>query len=355
MSWDNFDEVLHQLDDLLAAEGLTWKHGERDRVAVDAGRKNFGKGSKCWYRLHTFAPRNSTRRIVVGAYGSWKTGKTFKVEWNREGLSQDALEAYRLQREQAREQAQREAEEAAAAAAMSAGELWGRAVREGHSAYMERKGVEPEACRFLAEKMVLGRRDPNDKPIYLPAGTLVLPLLRYDLPRDEALRGLQFIKPDGGKVYTEGFAKSGCSLRLGDVDEQAGIILVCEGYATGLSIRQATDRRVPVFVALDAYNLQWVVEIVRALYPLAHMLICADDDWKTKDHEGPNPGRLKAWRAARATEDCDMVWPVFEPSTRQAKDTDYNDLHVREGLDEVASQLGHVLEMIELRRGMRGV
>ena len=268
-------------------------------MAVDAGRKNFGKGGKCWYRLHTFAPRTSTRRFIVGAYGSWKSGETFKVDWDREGLSAEALEAYRVQQEQARERARLEAEEAAAYAAMTATELWTQAARAGTSTYLQRKQVEAEACRFLAERIVLGRRDPTDKPIYLPAGTLVVPLIRYDKPREDALRGLQFIKPDGGKVFTEGFAKAGCSVRLGEVDDSTAVILLCEGYATGLTIRMATGRRWPVFVALDAYNLAWVVEILRDVYPSTHLLVCADDDWKTKDHDGPNPGRRKAWKAAR--------------------------------------------------------
>jgi putative DNA primase/helicase len=351
MSWDNYAEVVQQLDALLTAEGRTWKTPtEKDSLRVDGRRHGFGKRGTCWYRLHTFAPRNSSRTIIVGAFGSWKSGKVFKVEWDRDSLSKESLEAYRHQQQQAREQARREAEEAAALAAMTAGELWGRAVRVGHSQYLERKGLEPEACRFLAEKMVLGRRDPNDKPIYLPAGTLVLPLIRYDLPREEALRGLQFIKPDGGKVFTEGFAKSGCAIRLGTVDDTTGVILVCEGYATGLSIRLATGRRWPVFVALDAYNLQWVVEILRALYPPAHLLICADDDWKTKDHDGANPGRRKAWKVAKTTPGCEIVWPVFDPARRQLKDTDFNDLHLRQGLPAVERQLVGVLSMIEERR-----
>lgn len=356
MSWDNEAEVVHQLDALLKVDGRTWKtDGERSSLKIDGRRHGFGKRGTCWYVLHTFAPRNSTRQFIVGAYGSWKSGATFKVEWDREGLTDEAREAYRLQQEQAREKARIEAQEAAAAAALTAGELWARAVREGRSAYLERKGLEPESCRFLAEKMVLARRDPNDKPIYLPAGSLVLPLLRYDLPREQAVRGLQFIKPDGGKVFTEGFAKSGCSVRLGNLDDgDTQIILVCEGYATGLSVRQATGQRWPVFVALDAYNLQWVVEILRGLYPPAHILICADDDWKTRDHEGPNPGRLKAWKVARSTPGCDIIWPVFNPATRQPKDTDFNDLHLREGIGRVEQQLLGVLALIEERMEHHG-
>jgi putative DNA primase/helicase len=128
-------------------------------------------------------------------------------------------------------------------------------------------------------------------------------------------------------------------------------VLVCEGYATGLSIRMALDRQVPLYVALDAYNLAYVVEIVRALHPRAHLLICADDDWKTKDHHGPNPGRRAAKAAAKATPQCDIVWPVFTEATRQAKDTDFNDLHLREGLQAVSKQLHAVMRAISMYVG----
>lgn len=351
MTWCNYDAVVHQLEQLLDDHGLKWKNEGERHLKIDAGRKNYGKGSKCWYRLYTFAPRNSTNRYVVGAYGCWKDGRTFKVEWDKEGLSEEAREAYRAQQAAARERERREAEESAALAAMSARDLWALAVAEGSSPYLERKGVEPESCRFLDKSLRLGRRDPQDKPISLPAGTLVLPLIRYDKPREEALRGLQFIKPDGFKVFTEGFAMAGCATRLGKVEDDTRVVLFCEGFATGLTIRKATGRRWPVYVALNTVNLGWVVELLRDLHPDQHFLLCADDDWKTKNHAGPNPGRTAARAVAKTTPRCDIVWPVFNAATRQDKDTDFNDLQLREGLQVVEQQLQGVLSMMQ--RGVR--
>jgi putative DNA primase/helicase len=116
----------------------------------------------------------------------------------------------------------------------------------------------------------------------------------------------------------------------------------------------ATGRRWPVYVALDAYNLGFVVEILRQVHPGVHLLVCADDDWLSEDHEGKNPGRRKAAKVAKATPGCEIVWPVFSARTRQPKDTDFNDLHLREGLQAVEVQLLRVLAAIEKGYGRRG-
>jgi putative DNA primase/helicase len=249
-----------------------------------------------------------------------------------------------MQREQreAAERSRQKKQEAAAEAALSAAELWKRAAKEGQSAYLERKGVIAEACRYLRD------------------GSIVIPLLRYDLPKGQALVALQRIYPgprwDSStgeelpqKSFTKGFAKTGAALRLGMIDESTWLVLVCEGYATALSIRMATDRQLPVYVALDAYNLGAVVEILRRMHPHAWLLICADDDWKSEDHHGPNPGRRAARDAARKTEACDIVWPIFNPRTREPKDTDFNDLHLREGLATVSKQLDSVMTAMQWR------
>jgi putative DNA primase/helicase len=201
--------------------------------------------------------------------------------------------------------------------------LWATASREGESAYLVRKAVQAEACR------------------YLPDGSIVIPLLRYDLPREQALQGVQQIWPDGAKRFTAGLAKKGTCVRLGHVVVGEPMLL-CEGYATGLTLRMAVDRRLPVFVALDAGNLLPVAELLRGLYPASKLLICADDDYRTDG----NPGREKAHKASRAVAHCQYLYPIFRPGNRGPKDTDFNDLHVREGLGIVRRQLRHVLPLL---------
>jgi putative DNA primase/helicase len=335
--YENYQSVLQQM----LAFGVQFKDGEQLQIPTPK-RKTCGVKGKYWYWLQEWQPRHpdGTRTgkvYIVGKFGTYKHGGSErKIEIDFTPPTEAEKRRWRQEREAAVARERQAKDEAAQLAALGAAELWHQASREGRSPYLERKGVQGEACRYLKD------------------GTVVIPLLRYDKPREEALRAVQTIKPDGFKLFTKGFAKTGCSVRLGEVDYGTRVVMVCEGYATGLSIRQATGRRWPVYVALDAYNLVWVVEILRKLHPDVHLLICADDDWKSADHDGANPGRRKAMTAAKTTPRCEIVCPVFQPATRQEKDTDFNDLHAREGLAAVERQLLRVLANIETVMEARG-
>ena len=284
--------------------------------------QRFGPKKNQWYRLRETRTDAGTF-VVVGSFGDWRGQERHRVEVDWKGIGEEERAALQARR-QAQAQADAEARaQAAAAASMTAAQLWAVASRQGHSPYLQRKAVQAEACRYLRD------------------GSIVVPLLRYDMPREQALRGVQTIRPDGTKRFTRGFDKPGACLRLGHV-VVAQPILVCEGYATGLTLRMALERRLPVVVALDAGNLQPVAERMRALHPQCPLLICADDDWRT---EG-NPGRMKAHKLARAVAHCAYTWPVFRPGNRGEKDTDFNDLHVRDGLAAVRRQLRHVLPLL---------
>lgn len=320
---DNENDVLYQMREF----GIELRPG-RDDLKVDDRKHTCGKGGKYWYKLHAFRP-DAGGCYIVGSFGSYRTGEWQKIEVDWKPLSEAErarMAAERKARADAVDAARREA---AALAAMSAGELLARAGRGGRSPYLQRKLVEGESCRYLAD------------------GTVVIPLMRYDLPREDRLQAVQRILPDGRKYFTTGFGKPGCCVRLGHAPaEDEALILVTEGYATGLTLRMATDRRMPVYVALDAGNLAHVVPLLRALYPAPRILVCADDDWLTRDqHTGQlcNPGRTAARGVAKKVDRCDILWPVFAMGKREQKDTDFNDLHVREGLDAVTRQLAGVV------------
>lgn len=282
----------------------------------------FGPKKTQWYRLREERTHAGTH-VVLGTFGNWRGQQSHRVEVDWKGIT-DAERAELQQRRQAQaEAAAAERAQLAAQASMTAAELWSSAGRTGHSHYLRRKGVDAEGCRYLRD------------------GSIVLPLLRYDEPREQALKALQRIWPDGTKRFTRGFQKPGTCLRLGHV-VVGEPLLVCEGYATGLTLRMAVERRLPVVVALDAGNLLPVAELMRTLFAESRLLICADDDFMTAG----NPGREKAHKAAKAVADTRYTWPVFPPGRRGPKDTDFNDLHAEAGLAAVRRQLRHVLPLM---------
>ena len=354
--YENFHDVLQQMEHFGLKMRAIDLQSFPKRLAKSA---TCGQGGKFWYKLYEF--ERDGRTYLTGSFGSYKSSigwQKVEVEWAP--LSEAERNQQREQREAARANAAAERAAEIANAAASAIDIWRKGVREGvQSPYLERKQVLPEACRFLREQLVLRwpgtRPGEEDTVVRLVAGTLLVPLVRLDYPKHDALRGLQFIRPDGAKIYLRGFDKPGCCVRLGDVDgAMLNLLLVCEGYATGLTLRMATDHTLPVFVAMDAGNLAHVVPLLRDLYPDQRILVCADDDWKTVDQRTRqlcNPGRTAARAVAKQVSSCDMLWPVFDPVTREEKDTDFNDLHVREGLDAVRRQLGTVLNAMRRVHG----
>ncbi len=223
---------------------------------------------------------------------------------------------------------------------------WRAASREGASVYAERKGIkQPESCRFAAN------------------GALLVPMVRPDLPPDQALRGVQSILPDGTKRFTKGMDKVGTCCRLGIWHEVGSPLLLCEGWATGGSIRAALrqmGRPLPVIVCFDAGNLREVSHLMAQLHPSSPQVLCADDDWQTTDKQGRplNPGRTAAAELLQELLDagvsavrCHPVWR----GVREAGWTDFNDLHLSRGVPEVAQQIGLALDVLEQLRADRRV
>ena len=342
MTWLNTIEVLHQME----SDGLNV-----DDLVLDTGKKiKFGKlGSKkkrktSWCVLHEFKIDKGV--LLVGAYGD---GPLFGLDSRKIDLNnyfdsipeeQRNAERARYRAEQAERAARHEAEEKILRQKAEEQALidWDNAKGcTTGSTYAKRKKIEVESARVDAK------------------GNLYVPMINY---QTRTLVGVQKIFGNGDKLFTTGCAKLGAGVRLGapiDSPETfTGDILICEGYATGMSLRMASKMSVCVFVSFDAGGLLPLAVTIRELYPLARIIFCADDDFltvlKTKEHpEGVkyNVGRIKAAEAAKIigrkmNQRATVIYPVFA-KRGENKWTDFNDLHVVKGLDEVARQLKGVL------------
>jgi len=156
-------------------------------------------------------------------------------------------------------------------------------------------------------------------------GRLIVPAYSSD----GEITTLEFIDVDGTKRFLKGAKKRGSWFTIGELTDD--VICICEGYATGASIHEATGHL--VIVAFDCENLVPAAEAVHAKYPTAKIIVCADDDY----HRDGNPGLTHATRAARAVRGL-LAVPDFGES-RPAGATDFNDLQQARGLAAVKASI----------------
>ena len=292
-------EPTQQFSAAIAAAGLL----APDYINADGAIHRFPTGGRRgddsgWYMLHTDG-------TAAGAFGCWRTG--LQSTWcakSDKAMTPAELADHR-QRIKAM-QAQREADTLATQqrASKTAAALWSQADPAAAHAYLSRKGIQPHGVKVSADKLLIPMRDTAGK-----------------------LHSLQTIMPEGDKRFHPGGRVKGCYHSIG---KPAGVLIVCEGYATGASIHEATGHAVAV--AFNAGNLEAVALALRAKYADLKIIVAADDDHQTDG----NPGKAKATAAALAV--CGLVAvPTFPTSEdgRPDKATDFNDLHQMAGADAV--------------------
>lgn len=146
---------------------------------------------------------------------------------------------------------------------------------------------------------------------------------------DGKLWNLQSIFANGDKRFLSGGRTKGCFHLIGDSLSDSRRAFVCEGYATGVSIAQATDS--PVIVACCAKNVGPVVADITRQYPQVELIIAADND-QDKD---PNTGVSTAVEVAQKF-GLRAIIPQFPDGATGM--SDFNDLHNLCGIEAVRSQ-----------------
>ncbi len=240
--------------------------------------------------------------------------------------------------QKARIDAQRKASNAARLdgqrqAAARADRLWRAAQPAGADhEYLARKGIAAGPARVSRDCLLL--------PMFDEKGVLC---------------SLQFIKGSEKRYLREG-AKGTLTL-VGSLE----VVALCEGFATGATIHAATGWT--VMVGFDSAGMKLAPARLRATYPDAEVVICADNDqWVFRAGKKPvelmdlPPGddpQWTAWRSAgilfnpgieAATAALKKVGGkarVMNPKFKitASRPTDFNDLQQAEGIDAVKAQL----------------
>jgi hypothetical protein len=121
----------------------------------------YGPKGRAWYRLEVVRTRAGTE-VIVGAYGDWRSQLKAKIDVDWKGISaEERAELNARMRQQ--EEAEREKREERGRNAANRAKMQFRdsvSIEDARalgivSAYLVRKGVEPEGCRFWRDGTVL--------------------------------------------------------------------------------------------------------------------------------------------------------------------------------------------------------
>jgi phage/plasmid primase-like uncharacterized protein len=284
-----------------------------DAIEADGKLRRFPTNGKRgddsgWYVLHGDG-------IPAGAFGDWRTG--FEQTWRQDVGRELSLAEREAQGERiAVVRQQREAEEAQrhGKTRQRAADIWEQsgAPTTNHP-YLKRKGLAAHGLRmYRGDDLTINGMGCKF--------ALVVPM------RDAAgeLHSLQFIGLHGEKRFLPGGRIAACYFTIGTPN---GRVCICEGFATGASVHEATGEAVAV--AFNAINLDAVARTLREKMPEAQIIVCADDDYRTAG----NPGLTKATEAARATGGLVAI-PDFG-TNRPDGATDFNDLAQHRGAEAV--------------------
>ena len=105
-------------------------------------------------------------------------------------------------------------------------------------------------------------------------GQLVIPVM--DLLGN--VHSLQFISPKGDKRFLSNGAIKGNFYQLWSRKSPSKAIVICEGYATGVTLSRYYMADCSVVVAFNANNLLPVANVFRAAFPDSIIIIAGDND-----------------------------------------------------------------------------
>lgn len=267
---------------------------------------------KGWFTGSVYKSK-SGKEIIVASVGDWRTGEKYHF---RSSDTLDASEEREVtKRISAQKKAEADAREAARGnAAEAAQEEWSAIVDSGiKSPYLTKKKI-PQTFGAKTVKSSYGTIE------------LIIPM------RDVAgkLWGYQRIQEDSGKFFLPGQRTEGLFHLIGQVNPE-DTLYIAEGFATGATIHLATGRAVAC--AFFGNNLLSVARALREKYRDTTIVFCGDDD---RFSDAGNAGKEKALEAAQEIS-ATCVFPEFK--SYEGKPTDFNDLLVEEGIEQVRSQI----------------
>lgn len=295
-------------------------NGRSTRVAVQGDKAGQTSG---WYKIHTDG-------VPVCLFQNWRTGDgvqklvapstkiDMSIDLEKVKVNTEAMATKLSSQEEATKQLHAEV---------------AKNVQERLALYKE-----SESTQYIQNKEI-----PIYKGIFATnRGATVIPLADVE----GNIRTMQTILPAGTKMFEKGGELKG-SMHVVNADnlaEAKGGIVICEGYATGATIREATNGHFGVVCAMTSHNLHDVAKAISEKYPDKPLIIAGDND---RFNANGNVGKLTA--EAVATEfGAKVVIPEFNKENDRG--SDFNDLKKSEGLDKVKTVFRQLLQNKEERQ-----
>ena len=258
------------------------------------GKKGDTSGWCIWYGM-------------AGAFGNWRTGESYR--WHCRAYGElNREERRRIDRQIRQAEAQRKHELEAGyqqVAEQARADIQGFCPATADHPYLIEKRIEPHGA------LIDGRN--------------ILIITMYYKGKIASYQRIFPVRlPDGtNKRFLKGGRKKGCYHPIGN--KGTGDLGICEGFATGASIHEATGD--DIIVAFDAGNLLPVARAMRDKYPDRKIILWADDDYRRVDRNGQpeNIGVIKAIEAAESISNGYWTMPDFGEKRPEGA-TDFNDL-----------------------------
>jgi len=280
-------------------------------------KPNGRKDKSGWFIGHTVVDSKFKSDIKILIVGDWSTGE--KLTWHSKKrfneYEKEIVDKEIHLMERKRQEEQKLSNE--------------KAIKKVNY-YLSNKLDQALDFKYLKDKKI---DDLKSAKLCEDDGTTFITVPLFDI--NNKLWSCQRIFEDGSKKFISGGKIKECFHIISDNVENKNDTYFCEGWATGMTIYKAT--KATVVCTMNTSNMINVAEAFKDVE--SNFYVCADNDEKTNERIGKNPGIEAATKAASI-----LGARLFYPSFRVAKSgTDFNDLECLEGLDEVQAQLDLLL------------
>ncbi|EGV1494268.1 toprim domain-containing protein [Campylobacter jejuni] len=200
-------------------------------------------------------------------------------------------------------------------------------------AYLKKKGFD-ENFYLKQDKMgslLIPLKDENGKlwsvQRIFPNGDKIIGVIKTQEEKDQ---GVEYLAK-----------KQGCFHIIGAKSlEHCKEFIITEGFATAATIYKALNK--PVIMGVDAGNLSKIVETLKNKFQNTPITLIADNDKKRELKGLSNVGVETAKEIQQKFSDIKVIIPKISNQEAEQGISDFNDIFLNKGLDEVKKQLNFI-------------